>query len=520
MFKALRCAGRRSPKASTRSTSLPIRAASAWISPVSSRSASPSPISSSCAAPEIPASGFLISCASIAAMPVTERAAERWPRLRSILSAMPCGCIRIRISPSVSCSGAACTFCSCGGCSPQPTIRSYCATETPLRRACPTTSSSALSLPTNLPSGRPAICRSDMPPKLSVAGLAVTMASSGSHHQRRVGDRAPQRLEAAAAHAAIASGRSSRPRRERVEHRVGVGQRHQPGAQRPRARDAVEVPAEVLARHPNPEIPSVEADRLGVVAADQRAERRSRWRRPPGERRRDLADHPRPPARAAADHHPVGARARQRGARRGRVEDVAVDDHRDRDRRPDPRHRVPVGGAVVERAAGAAVHRHHPHAGGLGAPGDLRRVDRAGVPAEAHLHRHRHLDGADHRLHEPQRQLGLAHQRRAGEPARHLLRRAAEVDVDDRRPLPRRPARRLGHRARLAAGELHRRAAVARAELGPRPRLRPAPQHLARGDHLGNDEPGAEPEREVPERDVGDAGHRCQKNRRVERYAP
>ena len=51
MLSGLRCAGRRSPNASTRSTSLPIRAASAWISPVSSRSASPSPISSSCAAP-------------------------------------------------------------------------------------------------------------------------------------------------------------------------------------------------------------------------------------------------------------------------------------------------------------------------------------------------------------------------------------------------------------------------------------------------------------------------------------
>ena len=137
MLSGLRCAGRRSPNCSTRSTSLPMRAASAWMSPVSSRSASPRPISRSCAAPEMPASGFRISCASIAAMPVTERAAERWPRLRSIFSAMPCGCIRIRISPSPSCSGAAWMFCSCGGWSAQPTMTSYCATETPLRRAWP-----------------------------------------------------------------------------------------------------------------------------------------------------------------------------------------------------------------------------------------------------------------------------------------------------------------------------------------------------------------------------------------------
>ena len=54
MFSGCRCAGRRSPNASTRSTSLPIRAASVWIRLVSSRSASPSPISSSCAAPGDP----------------------------------------------------------------------------------------------------------------------------------------------------------------------------------------------------------------------------------------------------------------------------------------------------------------------------------------------------------------------------------------------------------------------------------------------------------------------------------
>ncbi len=177
MLSGRRCAGLRSPNCSTRSTSLPIRAASAWISPVSSRSASPRLISRSCAAPEIPASGFRISCASIAAMPVTDRAADRCPRLRSIFSAIPCGCIRINTSPATSASGVACTFCNSGRWSAQPTMMLYWATETPLRRAWPTTSSTALSSPRNRPSGRPVICRNDVAPKLSVAALAVTIAS-------------------------------------------------------------------------------------------------------------------------------------------------------------------------------------------------------------------------------------------------------------------------------------------------------------------------------------------------------
>ena len=62
--------------------------------------------SSSCAAPRMPDSGFLISCASMAASAITERAAPRWVSCRSILSAMVRSCSMTTTWPAYSGSGA------------------------------------------------------------------------------------------------------------------------------------------------------------------------------------------------------------------------------------------------------------------------------------------------------------------------------------------------------------------------------------------------------------------------------
>ena len=75
---AVRWIGRLSEKTSMRSTSAQMRSVSSQIRRVSSRSASPAFCSSSWAAPRMPDSGFFTSCASIAAMALTERAAPRW----------------------------------------------------------------------------------------------------------------------------------------------------------------------------------------------------------------------------------------------------------------------------------------------------------------------------------------------------------------------------------------------------------------------------------------------------------
>ena len=210
MLSARRCAGLRSPNCSTRSTSLPIRAASAWISPVSSRSASPRPISRSCAAPEIPASGLRISCASIAAMPVTDRAAERWPRLRSIFSAMPCGCIRIRISPFALATAAwRARSAARGRWSAQPTMTLYCATDTPLRRAWPDHvehGAVAAEETARAAARSSAAARS---PRSSRSPGWRSRCVARVHHQRRIGDRAPEHLEAVAVIAATRASAAS-----------------------------------------------------------------------------------------------------------------------------------------------------------------------------------------------------------------------------------------------------------------------------------------------------------------------
>ena len=78
MLTGPRARGRSSENISMRSTSATIRSVSSQISRVSSRSPASALRSRSWAAPRMPESGFLTSCASIAAMAVTERAALRW----------------------------------------------------------------------------------------------------------------------------------------------------------------------------------------------------------------------------------------------------------------------------------------------------------------------------------------------------------------------------------------------------------------------------------------------------------
>ncbi|MNV90238.1 hypothetical protein D3C71_1846070 [compost metagenome] len=88
MLSGTRSTGLSSENTSIRSTSETIRSVSSQISRVSARSSSLTEVSSNCAAPRMPESGFLISCASIEARPVTERAAARCVNCRSILSAI------------------------------------------------------------------------------------------------------------------------------------------------------------------------------------------------------------------------------------------------------------------------------------------------------------------------------------------------------------------------------------------------------------------------------------------------
>src|ERR1035437_4157602 len=70
----------------------------------------------------------------------------------------------------------------------------------------------------------------------------------------------------------------------------------------------------------------------------------------------DLAGQPRLALRTAADHDSVGPRHFKRGNGLLVRRDIAVDDERNADRILDGTHRAPIGVALVELAARAAVY--------------------------------------------------------------------------------------------------------------------------------------------------------------------
>ena len=133
--------------------------------------------------------------------------------------------------------------------------------------------------------------------------------------------------------------------------------------------------------------------------------------------------------RAAPDHHGVGAGRRKRRVGIVKTFDVAVDDDRDGDCVLYRAYRHPIGAALVELAAGAAMHRNEPHAGCFRAPRQFGRVAQSIIPAEPHLQSDRHPHRADHRLDQSERMIEITHQRRAGLAAGDVARRTTHVDV-------------------------------------------------------------------------------------------
>ena len=238
---------------------------------------------------------------------------------------------------------------------------------------------------------------------------------------------------------------------------VGIG-----GGEKRRALRRVQGPAglgvggEVFARVAHAHGAAVEGQEPGIMLGRQGGllGPRRRRGRPAGERRRDLSDQPGTARGGPADHHPRGPRFRQAGAGAGEVGHVAVGDHRDRYRlrhRPD---RGPVGGAGVELLPGPSVDRDGIEPQALGAGGEVGGVATRIVPAETHLDRHRHRDRPAHGGEQAGRVVEVAHQGRArGDPG-HDLGRAAHVHVDHVGAPGLREPRGLGHRPRLAAGEL------------------------------------------------------------------
>ncbi len=247
-------------------------------------------------------------------------------------------------------------------------------------------------------------------------------------------------------------------------------------------------------------------------------ERRRRFTRAACEEARHLSRPPWAPLRGATDHHRVGAGQCQRLARVVVTVDIAVDDHRDGDAVLDRAHGPPVGAPLVELAAGAPMHRDETDAGLLGAACKIGRVDRTVVPAEPHLQRDRHRDCRHGGLDQARCMIEVAHERGSRLAAGNVPRRAAHVDIDDRRARTFRDAGALAHPAGFATGELHHMDRDVLA-FGPQQRLGASFDQRVAGGHLRHHQAHPEPRGRAPERRIGHPRHRRQNHRIRQRDA-
>ena len=286
-----------------------------------------------------------------------------------------------------------------------------------------------------------------------------------------------------------------------------------------RGGQALRVPAEMLARHAYAGLAAVMLEHRVEVHAHRRillGERRIGQALAGAQVVHGLIQEPRPTISAAADHDAVGPRLLERIVDVVQGLDIAVGDHRQSGRRLDLADEAPVGMAVVEVAAGAAVHSQHLDARLLGDARQVWGVAVGRIPAGAHLQGHRELHRLDGRLEDLRGMNLVAHQRRAGMAIHDLLHGAAEVDVDDGRPAVLVQPGRIGHDLGLAAGELDRHREFFGRVLGHQQRLAVLPHHGCRGDHLGHDQACPAALHHLPERHVGDAGHGRQDDRLVD----
>jgi transcription elongation factor GreA len=130
------------------------------------------------------------------------------------------------------------------------------------------------------------------------------------------------------------------------------------------------------------------------------------------------------------------------------------------------------------------------------------------VDAPPHLHGHRDRDGACHGVDDAAGAVFVLEERGTGTRLRHLLHRAAEVDVDEVGSGVLDHARRLGHRRRLAAEDLDRERALVRRDPQVAERALVPVREPGAAHHLRADEARAEPATLPAEGLNAHAGHR------------
>ena len=181
------------------------------------------------------------------------------------------------------------------------------------------------------------------------------------------------------------------------------------------------------------------------------------------------------------------------------------------------RDEIPVGGAGVEHLPGAAVHRDHADAALLG---DARQPrGRSGWRGPSPCASSASPAAATARTVASRMRAAAASSRISALPAlwptATFFTGQPKLMSTMSAPRSDRNAGRLGHRRRVAAGQLD--APTGRAvQLGHAQRGAVLPHHRPGGDHLRHHQPGAEFARQPAERQVGDARHGCEDHRRVE----
>ncbi len=200
--------------------------------------------------------------------------------------------------------------------------------------------------------------------------------------------------------------------------------------------------------------------------------------------------------------------------------DVAIHEYRNAGGPLDSRDGLVFGGAGKKIRARAAVHRERGHAFAFGDARDRGRIAAGRVPARAHLERDRDAggfhDGGQDRAH----QRLVAHERGARRAVADLLRRAAEVDVDDLRAHVDVAARGVRHHPGVVARDLHHARLRFAVVIHSQARLGRIPEPHVGRDHFGSRDPGAHAPAELPERAVGHARHRRERKRRRELPGP
>ncbi len=234
----------------------------------------------------------------------------------------------------------------------------------------------------------------------------------------------------------------------------------------------------------------------------------------------DLGGEPRAAVAGAADHDAICA---GQGFGGGGVlwgVDVAIDDNGNGNGLLDVGDERPVGDAGVELLTCAAMDDDHPYAAGFGDLGHAGGVQAGVVPAHAHLECDGNADGAHSCFQYGGSGDFVAHEGGAGLLSNgNLADRAAKIYVDDFGAHGFAHAGGFGHGGRFATGELDGTEARTFIKGGHAQRVAILAQHGPGRDHFGHDHAGAQAFGKTTERQVGDARHRSEDDRHVERSA-